>query len=494
MSQEIHSAGKGTSTGRLRSGSIGAGHIVFFVVSAAAPLSGVVLGVPVIIGLGNGIGAAGAFVVVALVLLLFSVGYTAMSRQVVNAGGFYVFVAQGLGRVAGLGAATFALFSYTAIQAGMFGALGAYVNPLVVHYTGVDIPWWIYSLIGTALCWVLGVRQVSLGARVLGVMLVLESSLIVVLDVVIFATGGASGEGPAGLSWEPFDPKAVFAGAVGIGMVFAYTSFIGFEATVIYGEEAIEPRRTVPRATYVALITMGVFYAASTWLIINSFGIDAVVGIAAQDPGGFAERSISQTLGPAAVEIMKVLIVTSIFAAVLAFHNTLARYLFALGRQGLMWTHLGRTHHERQSPHIACTVQAVSAAVLIIVFAVAGAPPYTGLYVWATGIGAICIIVLQAVASVAVFAFFRRNSVDNRPWHTLIAPALSLLVLVSLTAVSLSNFSLLVGDPGPVAVTALAALPALAALAGAGRALWLRRKRPEQYEKIGQTGDPDATT
>ncbi|WP_166459795.1 APC family permease [Amycolatopsis pithecellobii] len=475
--------------GRLRSGSVGVGHIVFFVVSAAAPLSGVVLGVPVVIGLGNGLGAAGTFVIVSLVLLLFSVGYTAMSRRVVNAGGFYTFVAQGLGRVPGLAAATFAIFSYTAIQAGMFGALGAYVNPLVHEYVGLDIPWWIYSLIGTAVCWVLGVRRVQLGAKVLGVMLVLETSLILVLDVVVFVTGGASGGGPAGLSWEPFDPKTIFAGAMGIAMVFVYTSFIGFEATVIYGEEAVNPRRTVPRATYVSLIVMGIFYAASTWLIINSFGIGAVIGIAQQDPGNFAAQSIEHTLGRGAVEIMNVLIVTSIFAAVLAFHNTLARYLYALGRQGLLWGGLGRTHAQRQSPHVACAVQAVSAALLIVVFAATGAPPYTGLYVWATGVGAICIIVLQAVASVAVFTYFRRNAVDNRPWQTFVAPALSVLALVSLAVVSLSNFSLLVGDPGPIAVAALAALPVLAALAGAGRALWLRRNRPTQYAKIGATQD-----
>lgn len=205
-------------TGRLRSGSIGTGHIVFFVVSSAAPLSGVVLGVPVIIGLGNGIGAAGTFLISALILLLFSVGYTAMSRQIVNAGGCYTFVAQGLGRVPGLGAASFALFSYTAIQAGMFGALGAFVNPLVEHYLGINGPWWVYSLLGVVLCWVLGVRQVELGAKILGVMLLLETSLILVLDVVILVTGGASQAGPAGLSMQPFNPAMVFSGALGIAM------------------------------------------------------------------------------------------------------------------------------------------------------------------------------------------------------------------------------------------------------------------------------------
>lgn len=230
---------------------------------------------------------------------------------------------------------------------------------------------------------------------------------------------------------------------------------------------------------------MGIFYAASTWLIINSFGVNTVVAIAQNDPATLAAQSIERTLGPTAVQIVDLLIVTSIFAAVLAFHNTLARYLFALGRQSLIWPALGRTHHLRQSPHNACAVQALSAAALIVVFAAAGAEPYTGMYVWATGVGAICIIVLQAVASVAVFGFFRRNAVDRRPWNTLIAPGLSVLALTSLAVLALSNFSLLVGDPGPIAITALAALPVAAILAGFIRAAWLRRHRPEQYARIG---------
>ena len=47
---------------------IGVLGIVFFVVAAAAPLTVVVALFPVIIGSGNGVGIAGAFVAVAIVL------------------------------------------------------------------------------------------------------------------------------------------------------------------------------------------------------------------------------------------------------------------------------------------------------------------------------------------------------------------------------------------------------------------------------------------
>jgi amino acid transporter len=254
-----------------------------------------VLAFPVILGMGNGIGIPGAFVVATLILLIFAVGYTAMSRHIVNAGGFFTFVTQGLGRVAGLGTATLAIFSYTAIQAGMFGALGAFVGRVVDKYSGLSIPWWVYSVVGVLACLALGVREVKVGAGALGVMLALETSLILVLDVVVLVTGGAAGGGPLGLSLEPFSPVHVFSGALGIALIFAYNTFIGFEATTIYGEEAIEPKRTVPRATYIAVTAMGVFYAGTAWLLVNAFGTDVIVGLAQDDPEGLASTRSRST-------------------------------------------------------------------------------------------------------------------------------------------------------------------------------------------------------
>lgn len=474
---------------RLRSNSIGVGHIVFFVVSAAAPLSGVVLALPVIIGAGNGVGAAGAFVVAAAVLLLFAVGYTAMSRHIVNAGGFYTFVAQGLGRVAGLGAATLAIFAYTAIQAGMFGALGAFVDRLVQNYFDISIPWWIFSALGVAAVVMLGMREIKLGGRVLGVILVLETSLILVLDVAVLISGGASGGGFTGLSWEPFAPAAVLSGSVGIALIFAYNTFIGFEATTIYGEEAIDPKRTVPRATYLAVSIMGLFYGASAWLMINAYGVDVVVGRAQEDPESFAANAVEAQLGSAATSLMGVLVVTSIFAAVLAFHNTLARYLYALGRQRLIWPMLGRTSQKHHSPYVACLVQAATALVIVAVFALAGADPYTEMFVWASGLGSIAVILLQLCAGIAVFAFFRRNNVDKRVWHTIVAPILAIIGLASITAVALDNFGLLIGSPGPVIDLLMASVIAVAVLAGALRAIWLRRRDPAGYQRIGSVAD-----
>src|SRR3954469_15507230 len=105
----------------LKQNSLGVPSIFFYIIAAASPLTVVVALFPIIIGSGNGVGMPGAFVIAAVVLMIFAVGYVAMSRHVTNAGAFYAYVTLGLGRIPGLGSASLAIFAYNAIQAGLYG-------------------------------------------------------------------------------------------------------------------------------------------------------------------------------------------------------------------------------------------------------------------------------------------------------------------------------------------------------------------------------------
>ena len=68
-------------------------------------------------------------------------------------------------------------------------------------------------------------------------------------------------------SWDTFK-----SGSPAIGLLFAAASFVGFEATTIYSEEAKRPERTIPRATYAAVLTIGVFFLITSWLMVNAYG------------------------------------------------------------------------------------------------------------------------------------------------------------------------------------------------------------------------------
>ena len=121
----------------------------------------------------------------------------------------------------------------------------------------------------------LGYRHIDLSAKVLGVALVLEIGVVLVLDVVIFATGGADG-----IDVESFTPATIMSGSLGVAVLFALTGFIGFEATAVFRDEARNPERTIPRATYLAVLIIGGFYALSCWALVLGSGTTHVVGVA----------------------------------------------------------------------------------------------------------------------------------------------------------------------------------------------------------------------
>ncbi|MDR7304088.1 APC family permease [Haloactinomyces albus] len=459
-------------------GAIRAPGIVFLVIAASAPLTAVAGALPVAIGSGNGPGIPAAYLVATAVLLVFSVGFTGMSRYVVSAGAFYAYIGKGLGPSAGLGAAGVALLAYSAIQAAIYGLVGATLADAVAAYGGPALPWWLYSGVLVAAVGVLGYRSIELGAKVLGVMLVLETAIIAVLDAAVLIQGGAQG-----ISVVSFTLEAFFTGAPGIGLMFAVASFIGFEATAIYGEEARDPKRTVPIATYAAVVLIGGLYTVSSWAVVLAFGPGQVAAAATADPSGLVLTATGTYLGPLAVDLMQLLLITSLFAALLAFHNAIARYLFALGRQGVGPAVLARAHSEHGSPHVGSAMQTGSAVLIVGVFAVAAADPVLQMFSWMSGVATLSVLLLMTLTSVAIFAFFGHSRVDQRWWHARIAPALGTAGLLFMTLLVLVNFPVLIGGSVTLAVAFISVIAA-AFIAGFGIARYWRTRKPDRYSLL----------
>ncbi|MGW7200223.1 APC family permease [Streptomyces chryseus] len=460
------------TSGQLKKAAVGTSGIVFFVVAAAAPL-GATLGATPVVFSSSGVGAPGMYLVASVVLLLFAVGYATMSRHITSAGGFTAYISAGLGDRAGQASAGIALLAYNCMLLGLSGQFGAFASDLLAQW-GWSVPWQAIALAALAVVAVLGYVEVNLSAKVLGLLMIAEVLILLVFDAVVIGKGGTEG-----LSTDAFAPGEVFSGAPGVALLFAFTCFVGFEATTIYGEEARDPRRTVPRATYVAVILIGVFYALTSWAIGLAHGSDAKKA-ATEDPVNFVTSANTAFVGKFSTDLMQVLVVTSVFAVLLAFHNTLTRYMFSLGRGGLLPRQLGQTHSRFQSPHRASVVQSLLTLVLLGVFMAAGVAPFEELFFWLVGLGTLAVLVLQAAVAVAVVAFFRRRSDGGPLWQTIVAPTLGALGLAVGIMFAIDNFDILTGiTDGPGShMPWLIPIAGLVALATA--AFTARRGRPVQ--------------
>ena len=213
--------------------------------------------------------------------------------------------------------------------------------------------------------------------------------------------------------------------------VVAVLGFTGFEQAPVLAEEAKHPRRTIPVTTYLALGVIGVVYAAAAWAMAAHAGEGHVVAAAAaQGPGllfGLGSGGLSQAA--------QWLFLTSLFAAMLAFHNCVWRYAFALGREGVLPGVLSRTG-SNNIPKTASLAQSATGLAVIGAFALAGARPMQDLFFDLGTTGGFGILLLYALTSVAVIAFFARNPGQETAWGRLIAPALAAILLTGIAVLA----------------------------------------------------------
>ncbi len=463
-------------TGTLKTAALGTWGVVFLVISAAAPLS-VLAGIGPLAVLIGGVSAPLVYAVAGVVLAVFAVGFLFMARNLSVMGGFYTYISVGLGKVVGLAAGFLAWVSYNLLQIGLWGLFGVMAQGMLSTIFGLTVPWWILSVIGAVLVFVLAAAGVDVGAKVLGVLLVLETLLLVVLAVGILSQ--RAGE----LQFGTFAPENIFTPSMFAILGFGFAAFMGFESTVLYRNETRDPARSVPRATYIAVGFLAVFYTAALWLVIQAFGDGAVQGVIAENPSAFFFTAMGMYVGQWGVNVMFILIVSSIFAGQLAFHNAINRYSFALSRDGLLPPFFSRTNGTG-SPWIAGIVQTVVAIAVVIAFGAAGLDPLTQLVILINSPGVYGIITLQLLVSIAVLVFILTNPQLERKWYVLPAAIVSIAAMAVLLTVLVITVNYLT-SAGPVINTLILAVVPVVLIVGVVYALVLRSRKPAIYALIG---------
>jgi amino acid transporter len=423
-------------------GRLGAGSIIFMIMAAAAPLTTVSATTPVAVLTGNGAAYPIMYVAAGIILGFFAVGFTAMTPHVRNAGAFYAYITEGLGRGWGLAAAFLALLTYSAVQLAVHAFMGVVLQDFVLSFGGPDIAWWVFSALSILVVAILGYQNIELSGKVLGVVLVAEVLICVVFAVAVVMRGGGS----EGLSTAFLQPSEMLSGSPALALMFAVSGFLGFEAAAVYRDEARDPNTTIPRATYGALIVIGLFYAIVAWTIISAYGDKGVLERAETSSATMFLDAARQYIGVWGFEVMQYLLIGSVFAGILSFHNVIARYIFSLANTDAMPAKAGLSHPKHRSPYVASVVQSASAAMFLAICVVFGLDPISQVFTWLVGVATIGILILMLGTCIAVVAFFRSNEVDARPWHTIVAPALGCIGLGVATVITAWNLPLLMGS------------------------------------------------
>ena len=504
----------------LKPGAVGLMGVLFMAVANAAPITAMTGNVPIAVGYGNGIGAPAGFLVATIVLTLFTVGFVSMARYITTAGAFYGFITHGLGQVWGMASGALATMAYIVFEGSLIGIFAFFTNDALNRWLSIDVNWLLIALVGILAIAAFGYFDISIAAAFLGVTLIAEVVLLGALALSVLFSGG----GPDGLVTEAINPanafknleeggglglsidgQAIAAGSGAIGLFFAFWSWVGYETTAVYGEESRNPKRIIPLATIIAVVSLGTFYTFVSWMMIAGNGKEQAIEKANTDSIGLWVDLAENKLGGSFVgDIYLFLIVVGSFACGLAFHNAASRYLFAIGRD-LPATRdsLGKTHHTHLTPHIASMVQTGITLALTVGFyflTTNGDDPTKGAYIYQYGLlavlGTMAILIVQAITSLAVIWYFHvKKAAPGNLLTTGIIPAIGGVGMIYVVWLLLDNIDFAggaaAGSPFFKAIPYLVVGTFVVGLLGV---LLLKTRNRAVYDQIGRAVFEEAHT
>ena len=503
---------------QLKASAVGLTSVLFLCVTGSAPLAVTLFNTPYVGPLGSGFGGPGAFAFATIVLTIFSVAYVQMCLKIRSAGGMYTFVSHGLGRPLGLMSGFSLMIAYTIFGVSLIGGFAAFTQNTLLLHTGFNsLPWVWYALFGVVVVAALGYFDVQVSAKILGVALIGELLIILVFTGGVMFQGGASG-----ISIEPILPWSFGTGvAPGIGVFFAFWSWVGFEAAPNYAEESKDPHRTIPIAVYFSCIGVGVLYTLMMWAVVTAYGdkgaLDsAFAGGAATEAvtlngftfvPGFANivtGPMEAYVGHFFAALMDWLIVTGALACGAALLNAAIRYWYALGREGILPRALGRTHPVHKTPYVAILSVMALNTTLVLVFWFLDRLPLE-MYGWLAVQGVIWIVLVQALTALSTFFYFRKeHPTEMHWWKTIAAPWIGFIAQIYVLLLLYSNLYFLA--TGATYVNRVFEIPwidvafmsselefswigiigVLVPLGALGYAYYLKSANPARYEILGR--------
>ncbi|MES5820904.1 APC family permease [Streptomyces sp. RG80] len=400
------------------------------------------------------------------------------SRAHPSAGSFITFVGKTFGPVSAVTTALLAALGYIIAMAGVISISGGFVQITLHHYTGVDLPWIIWTLLLTGLAVVLMLRGVVVSTKWAGYFFGAEMLVLLVVSIAALV------EHRGDLSLDPFLPGHISHGFSGLaaGFPLAVYLLIGWENSAALAEETENPRRNVGRAVFSSVAIMTVSYVLFAYATVTGFGYDVTRLGASRIP--FIEVA-HDTLGALAF-LAYLGGLTSTLGVLIAGINSQARLVFNAGREGLLPSFFGYVHPTRRTPNNAI-VTFTAAALLIIggwglghlLGSKSGSMNPVVFFTEASTLGAILILLVYLASNVALPLYYRRyRPQEFRLVRHLLLPALgAVAILVPLYYLAKP------GQPPPYNWFPYAAIAAL--LAAVAYATLLVRRDPTLAERVG---------
>jgi len=337
-------------------------------VSTIAPSTSPPLTIPLVFALA-GQGTAIAYLIAMLLMVLVGLCIAGFARESASPGSLYVYTQKSLPAVASSLTAWALFFAYITTASAVIGGFVSFATLLLGRWAAYA-PGAVLAAVAAGVAMWVAYRDVQVSARL---MLYIEGVSVLLIAVVIALTllrGGLH------VDMSQFRGAAVHPRGIGLGVMLAIFSFVGFESATTLGAEAREPLRTIPRAVVQSAVLAGVFFTVSSYGEVLGFRGAAVPLDRSDAPFHYitAQAHVA-LLGP----IIDVGVLVSMFAATLACVIAASRVLLLMAHHGLAHARLAQTHARNETPgpaSILCAVLAFLPAGGLALGGVSGADIY----------------------------------------------------------------------------------------------------------------------
>ena len=328
-------------------------------VGIQGPTGGVVITAAILAGIAGG-GTALIQLIAAVAMGFVAYAFVIFTRGFNSAGSVYGFTGAVAGPLFGFLSAWALLLVYVNFAGGVYASTADEAQPAFASL-GIHWPWPAYALIVAALVIVLALADVKVSAGVILVVEGVSMLLVIVASIIITIKGGHHGHA---LSSAPFRASGLAGPALGLGVVYAFSVFSGFEGAATLGEEAHQPRRNIPRAIWISLAVVAAYEILVSAVIQNAFPSVKALSLAPVPLVSATSTYITPWFG----DVIAWGAVMSSFGAALALVVGASRMLFALARDGFGPKVLTRTSRRSGAPVGAVGAVAVVSVALLVAF------------------------------------------------------------------------------------------------------------------------------
>jgi amino acid transporter len=457
---------------RLAKGSLSTVDAVAISISILAPGMAMLLNVPGVALIAGG-STPLAFLLGGIACLALAFVVVGFTRRMASAGYAYTYASRSLGKPAGFMAGwlyAFGLICFVPMT--MAG-----VAYLATDLLGLSINWWFpFFIIGMALLVVLSIVRVKVTTRLQLVVGVLTVLVILIVNIVVTAKGGAHGNTGAPFTFG-HTVKGGFSG-VFYGIILGITSYIGFETAADFGEETANPRRAIPIAVIASVGFAIVFYLWTTYSMSIGFGVNNGAGFGG-DP--FALKTIAtKFVGGPLGTLVEIGALLSAFIVCVGCATAGTRTLYAMGREGVLSPWLGRTHRKFRTPaNAVVTVALVSTILAVIVgFGMGNSQQPIIIYYFYATLGTLAVIVVYIGLLVGGAVFFKRTHAKYNVVYHLLVPIAGVILFAAA----------LYGSIYPAPASPINATPYITLawiIIGLAVLFMLKARKPEAVARIG---------